>query len=324
MRILIILILFLFLLPTSSASVTREFTWNGERHTESFSIPYDIADRNITITLTPSPFSDYDIPGYYITESLPSDITFYGTNAEWSDLTDRTLSILKFMPASDKSTITYTVRLDKNRKYDFFGTYKDENKLAGDIPTQTITVESKPIINFSNIWEPDEKEPLPIISVSETNSSSDLIPINASQKAQSGDVTIPIIAILLIVNLGLGHLIYKKYYAKKSISTTFQPSKLDYFRKLLKIPVEAPQTQKPVETFEIIGDDDDEETFEIIGDDDISEAEQELKNYDIQKIELLKKIRRMQLEKLKDTGDRKVMAKVTQLDREIEDMERRL
>lgn len=320
MKLKIAIIIFLLLLPTASATVTREFTWNGEKYTESFSIPYTSADRNVTITLSPSPFSDYDIPGYYITESLPSGITLYNTNADWSDLTDRTLSLLRFMPPSDKPSITYTIRLDKEKKYDFFGTYKDENKFSGDIPTQTITVESKPIINFSSIWEPDKKQSVPIITSSEIDDSFSIVPITASQKSPSEDMIIPIISILLIINIILGYLIYMKYYAKKP-STINMVTITNFIRKLLELPPKQQITpQKPSVTFEIIGDDEEDETFEIIGDDDLSEAEQELRNHDLQKIELLKKIRRMLLEKLKDTGDRKVMAKVTQLDKEIEDI----
>lgn len=285
-----LIIILLLLLPTATASVTREFTWNSEKHTGSFTIP-ESSNRTVIVTLTPSPYSDYDIPGYFITESLPSDITFYGTNAEWSDLSDRTLSILKFMPASDKSTITYTVRLDKEKKYDFFGTYKDENKIAGEIPTQTITVESKPLINFSNIWEPKKEKELPIIALSDSP-SGDIIPINALQES-SGDMTTPFIMVLLLINIALGYFVYKKHYAKKP-----EPEK--------PVPV---IHEPPKETFEIIGDDDDE-TFGIIDDND-------------SKVEDLKSERRILLDRLNYTEGKYsrniIYEKIFALDKEIEE-----
>lgn len=230
----LLIILLLLLLPTATATVTREFIWNSEKHAESFTIP-ESSNRTVTVTLTPSPYSDYDIPGYFITESLPSDITFYGTDAEWYDLTDRTLSILKFMPVSDNPTITYTIRLDKEKKYDFFGIYKDENKITGEIPTQTITVEGKPLINFSNIWEPKKESELPIIVLSDS-ATGDMIPIDTSQK-DYGDLAVPFIIILFFINIALGYLVYQKHYAKKPET----------------------ETKPQEEIFEIIGDDDDDD-----------------------------------------------------------------
>ncbi len=223
-------------------------------YTGSFSIPEGETNRTVTITLIPYPLSDFDNPGYFVKESLPSDVTILSINADWYDVTDRTLSLLKFNPTDSNIAISYTVRLDKEKAYDFYGTYKDKNKTYGEIQAQTITVEGAPLIDFSSIWNPNKKDAVTVITSSGKGNETPLLETTAYQSQPNFQLSSFIIPLFVALNCILGYLIYKKYYKKKlqpqPVLTTSQP-----LLQSLKYRIKKEEKKEP-EVFTIIGDDD--------------------------------------------------------------------
>lgn len=311
------LIIFLLLVSTASASVTREFKWNSMPYTGSFTIPESETNRTITVTLIPYPLTDFDNPGYFVKESLPSDITILSINADWHDITDRTLSLLKFSPTSSNQTISYTVRLEKEKAYDFYGIYKDENKLSGEIQTQTITVEAKPLVLSS--WKPNKKDAATVITSSEevSNTSSPSLEITAYQSPSGFQLHPFFILLFVALNCVLGYLVYKKYYKKKLPPVT-EPITQHVLDPIIQTPAEIPYVPVYIEP---VAEKKDQEVFTIIGDDDDDE---EFKERILQEIQLLKTMKVMLLDKLKNTQGKYsrslLLDKISDLGNEIEQL----
>ncbi len=131
MKSYIFFIFLLFILPTPvNAGVQRstqisDVMWNG-------SFVY----KSIEVTLTPDNYNNFDIPGYGVTEYLPSGLSLISTNADWHSLEDRKLSMVRVLPPANNYSLRYTLKIPlhvSNTTYTFYGTYKDENKNTGEI-----------------------------------------------------------------------------------------------------------------------------------------------------------------------------------------------
>lgn len=185
LKLFFFFLLFLILIPTASASLVerrfevRDVYFNGSGVYTSFNKEY-------TITLTPIPLTDFDRPGYYITEYLPKGFTFISTNADKHTLIDNKLQMLKFLPASDNSTLTYKLQYKKD--FDpipsFYGTYLDENRVYGVITQPTSGVSSVAIVRDSTPIVVYEKNTQSSAAASESNTnislSSKFIPLPSS------------------------------------------------------------------------------------------------------------------------------------------------
>lgn len=208
-------LIFLLLLPIAQAGVSRDFTYNGSIYFTSFSIPAGSQDKYIKVTLTPLPFDSYDDPGYYVTEYIPPGLSVYNVSADWYDLTGSTLTLLKFNPTISTSTLSYTLKFKDTGKYTIYGTYKDENKVAGEIIQQTISIEAPPIIDFKGSWNPLRPKPVDTEITSTELTANQVIttkPIIEEDKYTLFSDRLLILVVLLIIILSL--LAYRKYRSK--------------------------------------------------------------------------------------------------------------
>lgn len=207
MRILSFFLLFLILLPIATASAVerrfevRDVYFNG-------SGIYISLNKEYTITLTPTPLTDFNSPGYYITEYLPRGFTFISTTADKYTLADNKLQMLKFLPTSDNFTLTYRLQYKKdfNPISSFYGTYLDENRVYGVITQYgTTTSSSNAIVRDSTPSVSYEKgNDNNIAKLSSGNIKiSEFIPLSSSPVAVVPYTTLESNGIFIIVVLSL-------------------------------------------------------------------------------------------------------------------------
>lgn len=217
MRIFFFL-LFLIILPIASATIVerkfevREVYFNGSGVYTSFNKEY-------LITLTPSPYPDFNNPGYYITEYLPKGFTFISTNADKYTLTDNKLQMLRFLPQTDNIALTYKLQYKKD--FDpipsFYGTYLDENRNYGITTQYGSTSSSAAVFRDSTpdvIYEKNINKDI-AISLTSIKSVSEFIPLSSSSIA-----VIPVAE-----NTGIGILIFVIFFIILGIVfTALRPS----------------------------------------------------------------------------------------------------
>lgn len=168
---------FVFILITtgvSAGSVYREIVADG-----TF----------FNITLTPDPYEDFTMPGWYVEEAIPAGTQFVETDADNYTINGSVLSLIRFAPSENTSTINYVLgRLDKRDNYRFEGRFKDENKNSGVINIQDIKPDFKGETNTSEgnwgVWPSSTSKPkpnLPSVSriVSNSLTANQSQPINA-------------------------------------------------------------------------------------------------------------------------------------------------
>lgn len=190
MRPIFFFLILLLLTPIASAStITRTFSISEIYFNSSnSSIGLILTHKQYNITLTPSPLTNFDLPGYYITEYLPIGFKFISTNADKYTLTDNKLKLLKFLPTSNNSTLTYTLQYKKdiNPIPSFYGTYLDENRNYS-VTTQytestsgsgssgsTSTIDSTPVVTYTKSKDTIMTTPTPTYI-------PEFIPLPASQ-----------------------------------------------------------------------------------------------------------------------------------------------
>lgn len=201
-------LLFLIILPIATASSierrieVKDVYFNG-------SGVYMSLNKEYTITLTPTPYTDFNSPGYTTTEYLPRGFTFISTNADKHTLTDNKLQMLKFLPPSDNSTLIY--KLQYKKEFDpmpsFYGTYLDENRVYGVITQYgtTTTSSSNAITRDSTPTVSYEKSNNNNVFKSSTNTvklMSEFIPLSSS----------PVTIAPVTENSGIGILIFVIFF----------------------------------------------------------------------------------------------------------------
>ncbi len=215
-------LLFLIILPIASAtSIERKIEVSDIYFNRSG--VYISVNKEYTITLTPTPYNDFDMPGYSITEYLPRGFTFISTNSDKHTLVDNKLQMLKFLPPNDNSTLIY--KLQYKKEVDpipsFYGTYLDENRNYGVITQPTSGVSSTVVYAASTptvTYEKSTQDTVPAFSTDMYSLKSEFIPLSASPVAvvsiqQSSSMGILIFVILFII-VGTAFMVLKPSYHK--------------------------------------------------------------------------------------------------------------
>lgn len=131
--LLFLLIVSFFIFPVSAYTVHRSIEF----------VPSEFNDatvyNKIEVTITPSDYEHFNNPGYYITEYIPSSLTFVSTNADWNKVnsSDNTISLMKFMPSANNLSIKYILNIpNKIASYTIYGIWKDENRSSFNSTTE--------------------------------------------------------------------------------------------------------------------------------------------------------------------------------------------
>jgi len=157
----------LILLLTSTASATNVTRTIGDITNHYFNNnTANIDYRYINITLTPSPFEEFNFPGYLVEEIIPSGFEKINTDASWSSFSGNTLTLLRFSPSSaDAAKITYSLKIPNAKgDYGFSGTFKNESRVSGVIASTTFSITST--TSSSTGWS----TPLPTVTPTPTPS----------------------------------------------------------------------------------------------------------------------------------------------------------
>lgn len=228
------LLILLLLVPyaASAGTVTRTITYS-DAYFNSSSNGLVLAYKVANITLTPAPLSDFNMPGYFVIEYLPSGISLISANADQYKLVNNSLSMLKFNPNQTSPELKYSIKLPREPgRYVIYGTFKDENKKIGEIQAQTITIEKNESSDtFTATDSSDSSDSntgsLPqnrdnAIEKAEIVRAASVSPITGNEVAQTGDTGNPYVryafgAVIVFSIIGL--LIMKKI---KTMPVTYE------------------------------------------------------------------------------------------------------
>jgi hypothetical protein len=210
-------LLFLFLSSIASAtSVTRNIYINGSYYNSSSG--YILVGNQYQITLTPSSFTDFDVPGYYVTEYLPGGFSFIGTNADKYTFNGSKFTMLKFLPTSDNLTLKYTIQYKTgiDQSSSFYGTYLDKNRNYGVISQSVINTTtqyptSSGITSSSSGTTPSNTVAVPIVPTEikpittplQTPQPLQIVNASLAQSFPSSSDYTPIVAFLFVVVIGI-------------------------------------------------------------------------------------------------------------------------
>ncbi len=107
---------------------------------EAVSRTVDTDGTFINISLTPDPYNNFSMPGWYAEEIIPAGTRFISTNADWSKLDGTTLKVLRFIPSEGNVRINYSVIiLERRDSYRLDGTFKDALRNPGLIPAMSVS-----------------------------------------------------------------------------------------------------------------------------------------------------------------------------------------
>ncbi len=147
----LLIILFLVLIPISSASsMTRTFNYDGINYTQS-DLNITGAVRDITVYLNPTPFDNFDNPGYYVEETIPPGILFVNTNADWYKIVGNKLSMIVLLP-NVNTKLYYKLTLpDETKEFFFTGQYRDDNNSPTSISFNRLIFNYAPVFESSSV-----------------------------------------------------------------------------------------------------------------------------------------------------------------------------
>jgi len=206
----------ILLVPVAFAgTVNRTITYNDVYYNST------IIYKTANITLIPTPYTDFDTPGYFVTEYLPNGVVLVSTDADQYKLTENSLLMLRFNPSSNNLQTTYTIKIPKdNGVYTIYGTFLDKNRNYGEIKAQTITVQN----NNQNTQEAvststfgtytpsiqEQGEPVKVDSVKITKITAQQAQADTLLRQRSDSPLFFIGLIITVVFIIIGLLIYKK------------------------------------------------------------------------------------------------------------------
>lgn len=146
----LLIILFLLLIPISSASsMTREFNYNGINYTSS-DVNITGSVRELTVYLKPSPISSFDSPGYYVDETIPLEMIFISTNADRYEIKNNKLQMMRLLPMQNTAALYYKITLpDETKEFFFSGQYKDKNNSPTSISFNRLVFNYAPVFESS-------------------------------------------------------------------------------------------------------------------------------------------------------------------------------
>ena len=138
-------VLLLLVVPASAGTVTRTVNYDDVYMKTAGGIDV-FTYRTAIITLTPSPNTQFDLPGYAVTETVPSSFEITNITADMSIREGSTIKMIKW----GSGELKYKVKLPKTTgAYSIIGTFKDENRNAGAIPSTEISVTPAPTSSSS-------------------------------------------------------------------------------------------------------------------------------------------------------------------------------
>jgi len=211
-KILTVMLMLISIMGIASAS---EVPSNGKME-RSFDLDVVVGNdtnvRFVDVTVYPSPYGEFNFPGYMIYETLPSGFEYITSNAQYYQLWDNqtnTIRMLRFVPTSGNSSLTYRLKFPNViGDYTFSGRFQDKSRNNG-------TTSGDSVLQITSLT-PSVK----IFSTKQINVTDEPIEKDTSMTP----IIINSVIVIIIVVIGL--VIYKRTLILKQIKIELIDKKL--------------------------------------------------------------------------------------------------
>ncbi len=191
----------------------------------------EVVDNRYQVTLSPSPSSEFTLPGYYVKENIGNCALLVTTDADYSSCANGMLEMIRVPAVTSSLEIFYSLLLNSTiTRYSLSGTFLDKYKTKGSIEdyvAPATTSSSSSSSSSGDGWSGDSKgwtagtptpatPANPAAAIPEVIMASQIPTIPEAIKNDNTFWSVVIIEVIVVVILA--YYINKKYYKKKTVS----------------------------------------------------------------------------------------------------------